>query len=79
MHRTGPCPENPEQWIESETKARHSEDILRRQFGELSQQLGERVYFCSAFSVADISLVMAVHYNMRLGGPSLGSNAPLLK
>ena len=77
MHRTGPRPDDAGRWAADEAKAQTAEDGLRQQFSDLSGRLTGRAYFCGALSVADIAIFMAVHYALRLGGPSLRGH-PLL-
>ena len=70
MHRTGPRPDEPDAWTQAETKAKEAEGVIRRQFGELNRRLDGHPYFCGALSIADIALFMAVHFSLRLGGPT---------
>ena len=70
MHRTGPRPDNPDVWTAAETKAKDAEGAIRRQLGELNRRLDGEAYFCGALSIADIALFMAVHFSLRLGGPT---------
>jgi glutathione S-transferase len=70
MHRTGPRPDNPDVWTAAETKAKDAEGVIRRQFGELNRRLGGHAYFGGALTIADIALFMAVHFSLRLGGPT---------
>jgi glutathione S-transferase len=70
MHRTGPRPDDPDAWRQAETKAKEAEGVIRRQFGELDRRLGGHAYFGSALTIADIALFMAVHFSLRLGGPT---------
>jgi glutathione S-transferase len=70
MHRTGPRPDNPDVWTQAETKAKDAEGVIRRQFAELNRRLDGHTHFCGALSIADIALFMAVHFSLRLGGPT---------
>jgi glutathione S-transferase len=70
MHRTGPRPDNPDVWTQAEAKAKEAEGAIRRQLGELNRRLDSHAYFCGALSIADIALFMAVHFSLRLGGPT---------
>ncbi len=79
MHRTEPRPADPERWRESEAKAKEAESVLRGQLAELDRRLDGRTFFCDMLSVADIALFMALHYNLRLGGPALGACERLTK
>jgi glutathione S-transferase len=71
MHRTAPRPLDPERWAADEAKAERTEAVLDGHLAELDQRLRGRPYLCDAFSVADISVFVAVLYGQRLAGPPL--------
>ena len=77
MHRTEPRPADPERWREKEAEAREAEVVLEDQIATLARDLDGRDFFCGSFGVADIALFMAVHYNLRLGGPPVAQHASL--
>jgi glutathione S-transferase len=77
MHRTGPRPSDGAVWLEQEARARQAEAVLGTQLTALDQGLQGQPYLCATFSVADISVFMAVLFSQRLGGPSLGQLAAL--
>jgi glutathione S-transferase len=76
MHRTEPRTD-PHRWADAEAKVKPAEDLLRRQYSTLNDQLMGRDYFCNALSAGDIAVFMAVHFAQRLGGPSLAANEAL--
>ena len=77
MHRTEPAADQNDRWPANEARAREAETALANNFAHLDGALGERDYFCDAFSIADISLFMGVFFAQRLGGPSLGATPSL--
>ena len=77
MHRSEPPAADPARREQQAADARHGEAALHRRWAELEQRLGGRGWFCGDFSVADISLFMAVLFALRLHGPSLDGFAAL--
>lgn len=77
MFRTEPRPSDPERWAANEAKAKQAEKIIASQHADLDRQLVGKTYLCGAFSVADISVFMAVLYALRLGGASLDDHPAL--
>ena len=77
MFRTEPP--HPDAAVQAlrEEEGRQAETELRRLYGKLQDELGDRDYFCGAFSVADISLFMAVLWSLRLKGPRLDDHPRL--
>lgn len=71
MHRTGPRPDDPARWITSEAAAALAMPVIESQFRYLNQQLRGQTFLCGTFSIADISVFMAVLYVERLGGPGV--------
>ncbi len=71
MHRTEPRPKDEARWIANEARAKDAEPVIAGHFGKLEDDLSGKPFLCGAFSAADISVFMAVHYARRLGGPSL--------
>ena len=77
MFRTEPKPDDPGRWNASEARAKEAEAVLAGHFADLDRRLGDRDYFCGAFSAADIAVFMAVLWVRRLGGPSLKGHEAL--
>jgi glutathione S-transferase len=77
MHRTEPRLSQEARWDAAEAKAGEAEAVLDRHFAELDRTLRGRDYLCGSFSVADISVFMAVFWTRRLGGPSLKGHEAL--
>jgi glutathione S-transferase len=77
MFRTEPP--HPDAAVQAlrEEEGRQADAELRRLYGKLQDELGDREYFCAAFSVADISLFMAVLWSLRLKGPRLDAHPKL--
>ncbi len=71
MHRNGPRPNDPSQWLALEEAAKGAVALLAAQFGQLEDALADQSHFCGDLSVADIALFMAVLYVQRLAGPGL--------
>jgi len=71
MHRTGPRPAEPGQWVALETAAVQGEAGIVRCFEAIELELKERTFLCGPFSVADIAMFMTVFYSQRLGGPTI--------
>jgi glutathione S-transferase len=68
MHRSEP-PE-PARRDAQEAEAAKGEARLRELHTELERQLGTQDWFCGAFSVADIGLLMSCFWAERLKGPA---------
>jgi glutathione S-transferase len=79
MFRTEPGPEDPQRRTANEAKAREAEAVLEGHFADLDRRLGGGPYLCGTFSVADISVFMAVLWTRRLGGPSLKGHGALAR
>jgi glutathione S-transferase len=58
---------------QAEDEARTAETLLARYFVEIEAALAQKPYLCGAFSVADIGMVLMVHYVRRLDGPSFAA------
>ena len=71
MFRTEPPHPDAAAQALREEEGRQADAELRRLYGKLQDELGDREYFCGTFSVADISLFMAVLWSLRLKGPRL--------
>ncbi len=71
MYRNEPGATERASWPAQEARARDAEAVMANQYAHLEGALGDRPYFCDAFSVADISLFMSAFYAQRLGGPAL--------
>lgn len=71
MFRTEPT--HPDAAVQAirEEEGQQADGELRRLYGKLQDELGERAYFCGTFSVADIALFMTVLWSLRLKGPRL--------
>jgi glutathione S-transferase len=78
MHRTGPRPDDPARWIASEAAAALATPAIESQFRYLDQQLQGQTFLCGTFSIADISVFMAVLYVQRLGGPGVETGGDAL-
>jgi glutathione S-transferase len=71
MHRTEPHDGHAPAWLAAEAKTEAAEAAIESQFSELDRTLENRPTLCSGFSIADISVFMAVLFSQRLGGPAV--------
>lgn len=78
MHRTEPKPDDLENWIAKEAKAKEAEVALAQHFAGLDGELQGKDYLCGSFSAADIAVFMTVFWARRLAGASLRGH-PALK
>jgi glutathione S-transferase len=77
LYRTEPPHPDPRLQALREEEGRQADAAIRVQYSDLQDQLGERQYFCGAFSVADIALFMTVLFALRLKGPGLDGHPAL--
>jgi len=77
MHRTGPRPADPQKWESDEARAGQAGPAIEQHFADLEGKLGDKAFFCGAFSAADIAVFMAVLFTQRLGGPPLAGDRAL--
>lgn len=77
MHRTGPRPNDPQEWEAAEAKAREAGAVIEKHFAELERTLGDKAFLCGELSAADIAVFMSVLFTQRLGGPRLSRHQAL--
>jgi glutathione S-transferase len=77
MHRTEPHDHAGVRWRELEDSAAMALPQIESCFEHLEKHLQHTDYLCEAFSLADISCVMAVFWSNRLAGPEFGARQNL--
>jgi len=77
MHRTGPRAGDGATRAAQDADALIAEEAIARHQTQLDERLGNRVYFGSMLSAADIALFMSLLFARRLGGPSLAPHRAL--
>ena len=78
MHRTSPRPADPARWFANEGAAALATPVIESHFRYLNEQMQNRQFLCGDFTMADISVFMAVFYVQRLGGPRVETGGAAL-
>jgi glutathione S-transferase len=79
MHRSVPRLKDPQRLEALEAEARTAEAAITALYARFDVELADREYFCGAFTVADIAMVMAVLFARRLGAPPVEEHGNLAR
>ena len=76
-YRTEPPVADPKLQAIREEEGRQADAAIRARYTDLQAELGDKEYFCGAFSVADIAIFMTTLFAIRRKGPGLDGHPVL--
>jgi glutathione S-transferase len=76
-YRTEPPHPDPNVQAIREEEGRQADAAILARYTDLQTELGDKEYFCGAFSVADIGIFMTTLFAMRRKGPGLDRHPTL--
>ncbi|HLJ20984.1 MAG TPA: glutathione S-transferase family protein [Stellaceae bacterium] len=76
-YRTEPPHPDPKVQAIRDEEGRQADALILARYGDLQTELGDKEYFCGAFSVADIGIFMTTLFAIRRKGPGLDGHPAL--
>jgi len=76
-YRTEPPHTDPNVQAIREEEGRQADALILARYTDLQAELGDKEYFCGAFSVADIAIFMTTLFAIRRKGPGLDGHPGL--